>query len=209
MVPMKGTIWKTREMVTVRWSGVSDKNIGAITLAQPTDEGGYIDVAKVATEVPAGPGKYSLKLPANIAPNDNYVIILGNSEDAKCISGAFFIENGMDSGQPLAPGNPPAPGNEQQTPPSSAQIAPSDVGTAASAGVTNGPSSSVPASDSQMINTDSNAGRASRTAGHHAFKTGSTQSDANGIGLKGNELASYFVNLFLFLAVVIEIMTYL
>ena len=52
-------------------SGIDDKSINAITIAQPTAEGGYIDVAKVGTEVPAQPGKHSLKLPANIVPNDN------------------------------------------------------------------------------------------------------------------------------------------
>ncbi|KAI9244036.1 hypothetical protein BDA99DRAFT_566429 [Phascolomyces articulosus] len=189
MVPMKGTIWKTGQMVSIRWSGINDKSISAITLAQPTEEGGYIDVAKVASEVPAQPGKYSIKLPANIVPNDNYVVILGNSETAKCEDTA-----------PIVPQNPVAPGNELQPTSASATILPSNVGT---------PASSTVAEPlvTESYNTPSNDGKhndSSRTVGHGAMKSQTVKSNASNVDRKSG-LLSYFLSSFLIIGVVIEI----
>ncbi|KAI8139514.1 hypothetical protein BJV82DRAFT_626319 [Fennellomyces sp. T-0311] len=95
MVPMMGTIWKTNEVVTVRWSGVNEGKIPAIILARTNEEGVLVDIAQIASDVPAAPGKHSLKLPANIPAADQYVIILKDVKKGKCTSNSFFIEQGV------------------------------------------------------------------------------------------------------------------
>ncbi|KAG2222882.1 hypothetical protein INT45_000497 [Circinella minor] len=175
--------------------------------AQPTPEGGYIDVAKVGTEVPAQPGKHSLKLPANIATNNNYVIILGNSTDPKCISGSFFIEPGSDT-TPIVPEEPvAAPGNEQKPLPpfpSNSLVVPSNVGTPASSVEIN--PIATESSETIPMETSYN-NEVSHTVGHGAVKTDTPKASA-AISRDSVNLF-YVVKLFMFMIVVVDIMSYL